>query len=97
MRRIAFVAAACALSAFAQPRAILKERGKMTDADLQKMLQGQVVTRVLPSTDNLREYMRHLSARPTFARVPSGFGHWPHSRKWAKRLDERGSPTNIGA
>jgi hypothetical protein len=38
---------------FAQPRQILKEKGKMTDAEVQKAAAGQVVTRVLPSSDNL--------------------------------------------
>jgi hypothetical protein len=35
-----------------QPRAILKERGKMSDTEIQKIAQGQVVTKVLPSADN---------------------------------------------
>lgn len=39
--------------AWAQPRQILKDKGKMTDAEIQKAASGQVVTRVLPSTDNL--------------------------------------------
>jgi hypothetical protein len=35
-----------------QPRTILKERGKFSDSEIDRMAQGQVVTKVLSSTDN---------------------------------------------
>jgi len=36
----------------AQPRAILRDRAKFTESEIEKAAQGQVVIKVLPSTDN---------------------------------------------
>ncbi|MGH9720384.1 MAG: hypothetical protein ACRD8O_09240 [Bryobacteraceae bacterium] len=36
-----------------QPRAILKERAQMSGVEIQKIAQGQVVTKILPSANNL--------------------------------------------
>jgi hypothetical protein len=48
---LALALGAGAVCAQPQPRTFFKEHAKLTDAEIQKIDQGQVVTKVLPSTD----------------------------------------------